>query len=312
MQWSGVAVLVWLACGCGGPGPITVRTINFETTRDQYPERMQKIAKKVANDRQVIGGERVPELIGMEELREKMTKCQGGGLWETTVTGARCFAALQKDLGQGTFGWFFDGVSYPGWFDPDEGGGAAWSDGFEVLQKNRWNIGPGIEGTTNYDRYLIEVELLHQKSKRRLRFYVTHFYPGHTAERREYRKVQASELIEKVLARATDGDLPPLLVGDFNFDSFEEDGSILLNGHFTRAPVLVAAACGSQPDSAYDIVYVAKKSSFPRSKGTYRLGRLRKLTLNPDLSDHNSLGQVMWVEPKQEREPWADPAVACP
>lgn len=293
-------------------GPLTVRTINFETTADEYPHRMAKIAKEIADDRQTTDNEPVPELIGLEEARENMTNCQGGGLWTSTVNGSKCFAALQKDLGQGTFGSFYDGVSYPAWFDPDLGGGAVWSKGFSVLQRNRWNIGPGIEGTTNYDRYLLEVELLHERSAGHLRFYVTHLYPGHTAERRRIRKDQALELINKVLSRASQHDLPPILVGDFNFDSFDEDAAILIGNHFWRAPLLVKAACGPQPDSSYDIVYIGKKASFPYSRGTYRLGRLRKVDLSPTLSDHNSLGQVMWVEAKQEREPWADPSIACP
>jgi len=91
--------------------------------------------------------------------------------------------------------------------------GAEWT----VIGRDTWQLGyncycPAVR-RANWARKMIEVVLEHKVTKDILRFYTLYFYAGDDARIRTLQAKKATNIIHD---RAQPGELPPIVVGDFN------------------------------------------------------------------------------------------------
>jgi len=294
--------------------PVMIRSVNLDKTegRRYYPRRMQRISEMVRAGWPSVG------LIGLQEVRAEMTGCRGRGQRGRRVNGARCFAQLLTDRYPGRVRSVFYQTDYPFWPDPDGGGGVAYGPEWRLLSRARFNIGPGLEcrgwSCQNYDRYLIEARLQHRSTGKILRFYNTHFYPGRSGFRKGVRATQARELVDRIRSRVRTGELPPIVVGDFNNRTSEASYGTM-EDNFWRPEQVIQDSCG-HAHMSIDRIYVGKKSAFPQTRGGFQVGPQQTLLTTQSrvsgvpASDHNASGHVLYINPDDDGRnprigPWA-------
>lgn len=122
------------------------------------------------------------------------------------------------------------------------------------------------------NRFVLENVLQHKTKGWKLRFYTTHisWVEKNTTK-------QIVDLVKWVVGRALPGELPPIVTGDFN------DGGRNLKGGTPSAGVLEMEKHFWRPmdlgwttgrveglsDTGIDVIYIGKKTSFPRSYYSY-------------------------------------------
>jgi len=239
---------------------LVVRTMNTHWSDPYYSLRLRGIAQKFYSDLSNQIG-----LIGLQEVKGEMTDCKTGN---THTNGAKCLAAELADL--------FSGNS-SGLYSAGNQTGIVVDDNWKIIEKEYWELG------WLQKRYLIEVLLEHKKNGYKLRFYSTHLSNNNEPEWWEFfwyrskkdkgqkkRAQQSKKLVKKVLRRAKTGELPPIVVGDFNssrkYETGEAEKSVkVMEKHFWR-PV------DDYPSNRgyVDIIYIGKKSSFSYRNGYYK------------------------------------------
>jgi hypothetical protein len=213
-------------------------------------------------------------IIGSQEV--------GGPLWICPIhskifeSGICCFATSLKDtfrintsaVGLGSLGivagapWKIESSQF-------------WEIGVEALSKMKfrldfWNIKRGR-------RYLLETIVVHQIKGTTFRFYSTHLSHG---DQKSQRKSQLEKIISIILARPQAGELPPIIVGDFNTtpDDKSEDSLRKFCNHFQLAH-----------SWGVDLIWVGYRKSFPQCSGSLTLISKSVVDLkNPDITDHNA------------------------
>jgi hypothetical protein len=302
------------------PDPVTfspqavfaVRTINFWQTAPHYPMRIHGLASVVhADDPQS------PGLIGIQEVKAELGRCYAvePGLWARASdrSGQRCFAAELSTL----FGESVDGHFRNKPID-DYGVGAVAGDEWWILARESWRIGTWGFGNNNmlkfgdYRHPLVELALEHKETGRRLRFYSAYFVPGRNNE--HLRLPQAQALVEIVRSRATPGELPPIVVGDFNAErTYSGDGGAppnvqLLEEHFWRPIDVHQRRTGGLSASGIDLVYIGRKASFPESQGYFDVLDGNYWISAEGNSDHNIVGALLQTaDSVQTEEPvWTE------
>lgn len=207
-----------------------------------------------------------------------MTNCQASALRDRKPNAAKCFAGLLADRYKRPVHSASRSIVF----------GNDW----KLILGATMRIGPGRVAReawgTNYDRDLDEALLVHRTSGMKVRLYNTHFWPGGN-EKKWVRKAQANDLVKLVRQRAQYGELPPILVGDFNYTSSEESERII-------GRIFSVAARDS-----IDVVYVGRPTTFTKAHGKITVkdpSRTIPLTKyryrSTTLSDvHNSPGVVL-------------------
>jgi hypothetical protein len=281
---------------------LIIRTINVHQGAADYSLRLHGIAREFHHDypRQI-------GLIGMQELaRGKMTDCPSGEVYDN---GASCLAAELMSL----YGQKAEArISEKTWLRKmQESLGVIVGDEWRIIGAKSWNIGN--------NRTLLEVYLGHKTKGYKLRFYDTHFssnkpvkwyqklwygYKSSQDQGEKRRSKQASKVIEIVRERAKPGELPPVVVGDFNagrnFVTGEAEESVQkMERYFWRPLDRFRKSCSAH--IVIDNVYIGKKESFPGSSGYLKLIkwhridiRKKPVTVNghriKELTDHNAEG----------------------
>ena len=231
----------------------------------------------VYRDNKTAGHRYSPGLIGLQEVKGSMKNCHALALRNKKPNGAKCFAGLLTDQFERPVHSTNRAIVF----------GNEW----KLLSRKTMRIGPGRVGRefwgTNYDRDLYEALLQHKASGLKVRFYDTHFWPG-KEKKKWVRKVQAKDLVKLVKKRAQYGELPPILVGDFNYTA-NEDSERIINQYFK-----VAAR------ESIDVVYVGRPSIFTKAHGKITVKNpsrnliLKDHTYNTkEFSDHNSPGALL-------------------
>jgi hypothetical protein len=157
--------------------------------------------------------------------------------------------------------------------------GAPWmiaaSAVWTISKHTRWKV--GMPFWENYHRYLLEAKLENAKNGYSLRFYSTHLTPGNEKVDNDERRNEVDNVIRIVLKQAQPGELPPIVVGDFN--AGKDDAEIeKMHQHFHIIN-----------DSSVDLIWVGRLTSFPMCKGSYVLVSTDTVYLTTaKCSDHNS------------------------
>jgi endonuclease/exonuclease/phosphatase family metal-dependent hydrolase len=223
----------------------SVRNVNTWSRGPDYACRLARIAAKLHAD-----APDAPGLIALQEVARPLR-------WPWTRDGATLLARSLEALYGSRLARCRAGdvgiVAGPEWRLVAH---RSW-----LLGRDAWLHDPG---TIPYRRYLLEAafEALRPEGRglrdsatgRRLRFYDTHLSHG---RQEEQRVEQIRRLIEVVLSRATPGELPPLLAGDFNAGPGSEVWR-LLEQHFT----LLHA-------DRVDAIWAGRPASFPHAAGAY-------------------------------------------
>ncbi len=106
-------------------------------------------------------------------------------------------------------------------------------------------------------RYLQEAELAQDRSERVLRFYTTHLSHNFADKNRDdYRHAQVQAIRAIVLGRVGAGELPPIVVGDFNFGADNPENTMSLDFELGHT-------------SGIDQIWLGRKKSFPQTTGGY-------------------------------------------
>ncbi len=274
---------------------LIVRTINVQYPGSEYPLRLRGIAQAFHRDYPHQIG-----LIGLQELGEEtLTGCLQGNTYNN---GAECLAAelnalyMQKAKAR---------ISERTWYQKGrEVLGIIVDEKWKIIDMKSWDIG--------YNRMLMEAFLEHKTKGYRLRFYNTHF--SSNAELKWYEKFwygfnsnkdkgqkKRNRLAEKVInivrERAKPGELPPVIVGDFNagrnFVSDEAELSVQkLESHFWRMIDDFRSFCTDY--TVVDNVYIGKKKSFPNSLGYFQLKKWHRIRMHkkPVIVDGHELDQL--------------------
>lgn len=269
---------------------LIVRTVNFHGIGIHYPKRVKGISEKFYNDWPSNIG-----LIGMQEVRDTMRRCPGFNISDT-IAGVKCFAKIIGKKFDSSYTWAKSGPL-----------GIVTSSNWIKLSSKSWVLGKdsmrhfGNRAT----RYLLEVKLRHKTHDWILRFYTTHLSHG---DQESQRNEQIDNLNAIISNRILAGELPPIVVGDFNFRPHTESSSnSRMNDNFSLAN-LQAVGCdeGKPTKTKIDHVWIGKKESFPNTVGHYMPIRFITTTgkdngidlksnytvgdYTGELSDHNSPG----------------------
>jgi len=257
---------------------LVVRTVNTIARWPDYPNRLSGIDELFETDWQYQIG-----AIGMQEVKEEMNSCPAGA---SNVHGTKCFAAiLAQDFGHPTT-WTAKGAV-----------GVVAGSEWQVIAYSGWELGKdswqhfGNRST----RYLNEALLRHRGNGWVLRFYNTHLSHGDQLEQRQ-------DQIDKLLGIITTrqraaGELPPVLVGDFNFRPSSEAASFnKLNASFRLINTEALGCTAGKPTRVgIDQIWVGRRPAFPTSTGTLTLLRWHTSSSGngielDGLSDHDSPG----------------------
>ena len=281
---------------------LIIRTINVHHGAADYLLRLRGIAQELHRDYPDQIG-----LIGIQELaRGRMTDCLRGELYDN---GAKCLAAELTFL----YGQKAEArISKKDWWkNIQEGLGVIVDDNWKIIDTKSWSIGN--------NRALLEVFLEHKTKGCKLRFYNTHFssnvdvkwyqklWYGHKSSRDEgekRRSAQASKVIRIVTERAKPGELPPVVVGDFNagrnFVTGRAEASVQkMEEHFWQPLDNFSNSCTGY--TVRDLIYIGKKESFPDSRGRFQLVKWHRVQMHrkplvvngrrlDELTDHNAEG----------------------
>lgn len=151
--------------------------------------------------------------------------------------------------------------------------GADW----DRVSESRWELGK--DGWRKWPkrstRYLFEVKLIHVATRRGVRFYTTHL--SHGDDQSGQRVEQIAKLLKIVRERARPGELPPIVVGDFNRLPTSRIGQ-MMDEHFALAH-----------NSNYDQIWIGRKRTFIGARGNLVPIAVSIVELEPSgLSDHNA------------------------
>lgn len=232
---------------------LIIRTANLKSSWDHFPQRMKGIAETFYIDwpyNNQIG------LIGVQEAGKK--QCCG----DTEIQGTKCLTGFIEEAFDKEADFFQEnniGIIVDGdWIIE--------SHKYKKLGQDSWNMaqGPLLERS---ERGVIEVVVSHKSKPWKLRFYNLHL--SHKEEQEDQRLEQIENLINWISGRVQEGELPPIVVGDFNFKYSLENNCYkkMCMGGFR----LLWPGNGRSPD--IDQIWWGKKESFPQTKGSYILLR---------------------------------------
>ena len=236
-----------------------VRTVNTQSyigdNANKNPIRLKGIAKKIHEDYQGQIG-----LVGMQEAKGDMTGCK---IDRTLNNAAQCLAGELAFLFESNAQGRHTGG------DMDVESGIVVGNNWKIISSKHWGIHSTFFGIGSGHRKLIEVLVKHKTTGVRLRFYSTHLSPNDKSK--DERENQATEIIKKIKERAKMGELPPIVVGDFNagrnFRTGEAEKSVrMIENDFWRP---IDSFISDSTGTGVNIVYIGRKSSFPNSNGKY-------------------------------------------
>lgn len=123
------------------------------------------------------------------------------------------------------------------------------------------NIGPPAWGPFDWGsrrRYLIGARLQVKGTK-----YVLPFYSVHLSGIKRYQKDECRKIIEIVKDNWVEGDLTPVVVGDFNFSTKDKDQYKVMNKHFSEVGI-------SYGQDSIEHIWVGREVKFPKNVGALR------------------------------------------
>ena len=285
---------------------LVVRSINVEGTSNfivgdpglDFRLRLQAFAELFRSDWPFSIG-----VIGVQQTKTDLTNCPFA---PEVDNGTRCFSrAIQREYSSlgaasrtaaavgSTVKEIELGVIAGG--DWVIEGNVSWAIGKDVLAAEwltQWF------GKTGGSRYLQEVALRHLEKGWRLRFYSTHL--SHNAGDRNHddeRRSQIENIKRTVKSQALPGELPPIVVGDFNFGANHAKNT--MSSDFSLAHEAY--------ESEIDQIWVGNLAAFPQARGTLSKVGVTTLKLKGEsrygahqfsrLSAHNSPGVAFRVLP---------------
>ena len=281
---------------------LLIRTVNVLGEHPCLTKRLLGIARLFQQEfPQAVG------VIGMQEMRE-IDDCRNAG---HTAGSGQCVVSIIKNV-YGVDSTYSSVRGKNGILAGDP-----WrivESRFWELGTKWWNIGSLLRCRKNAwpsYRYLLEAKLVHIEKGWTLRFYCTHLTRASECERLE----QAKKITAIIRKRAEPGELPPVMVGDFNAGrhlgtSVQPEESVLeLENYFYRP---TDRAC-DQTYTGIDLIYIGKKSAFPSSRGqyvpiranpVYFLGLQTRIDDFPEfcdeLTDHHSNGVSLKIVTETE------------
>lgn len=296
-----------------------VRTVNTLGKKPDYGYRLRGIANKFYEDWPSEIG-----LIGMQEVGSTIeVEFSSHGISNISsncrvsprhFSGAKCLADEMSSL----FGINAYGKQTSG--DTDVEPGIIIEDDWEVLDHDYWGIHSTFGTVGEGHRKLIMLHLRHRARGFELRFYSTHFTPGDDGgipyirkSSSDERAYQAQKVIDIVKEQARSGELPPIVVGDFNAERNLPDGAAeesveIMERDFWRPIDIYKPA-----STGIDIIYIGRKESFPASMGNFLPIERRRVEFAhvpttvdsrsfEQLTDHPSEGMRLRIDPGYSQE----------
>ena len=281
---------------------LLIRTVNVLGEHPCLTKRLLGITRLFHQEfPQAVG------VIGMQEMRE-VENCENDA---HPASGAQCLASIIKKV-------YGVDSTYSSVYGKN---GIVAGDPWRIVESNFWelgtkwwNLGSLLRCRRNAwpsYRYLLETKLVHIEKGWTLRFYCTHLTRASECEREE----QARKITAIIRKRAEPGELPPVIVGDFNAGRYlgtsvqPEESVVEMEKYFYRP---TDQACG-QTYTGIDLIYVGKKTAFPDSRGhfvsirthpVYLLGLQTRIEGFPEfcdeLTDHHSSGVSLRIVVKPE------------
>jgi hypothetical protein len=212
-------------------------------------------------------------LIGMQEVGASVSGCPNSPL---VVDGAACLAASME-------------TRY------DKRAASTYSDNLGLVVGPEWELlgqqsfslsthDDSVDPFRTFVRYLLETLLRSKTTGSTIRVYVTHLQVDEKhdlwgfGDAEPIRNDEIKQLSQIIRGRAMLGELPPIIVGDFNFSQTGEQSSFNLMSKYFK---LVG-------ENGPDHIWFGGRGSFPISKGL--VGELTRhvVYLTPTLTDHNS------------------------
>jgi hypothetical protein len=286
---------------------LVVRTANIPREEPGYPDytgRLQAVAQKMYEDWLLSLG-----LVGLQELEPSVDDCLEP---PPSATGLSCFErSLGRAYGGGTTTTSFAKLGIVA--------GAPWN----ILRGDHWKI--GSDGLFEDDRYLLEAYVRNDSTGRVFRFYTTHLshdshYPDGSLKtsRARQRVEETSALLGRIIERVQPGELPPIVVGDFNASMDQRAVYESMKARFENVGELALHCLGSDAGGApnevpFDHLWIGRPNAFTGTQGHWRIlryhtdrrgGGLDLRNAQPvrgamiPLSDHDSPGASLAVDPE--------------
>jgi endonuclease/exonuclease/phosphatase family metal-dependent hydrolase len=232
---------------------LVARSVNTKGSDAHYPLRLSGIATAFHDDWPNHVG-----IIGMQEVRASMDRCPVGS---GNINGAACFARVLASQ----FGEAATEVHYSA--APNLGivVGGEW----QIISSTSWKLGTDRDkyGPNPSERSLLEALVQHKTQPWRFRFYSTHL--SHHADQIEQRQSQIDKLRQLIKGRPRDKELPPIVVGDFNFIPVEEPSSydkMNADFHLVNEAALGCDDRGRPIQAGIDQIWVGRYTSFLRDR----------------------------------------------
>jgi len=229
---------------------LVIRTVNTKQGGSYYAKRLYGIGQEFFNDWPYQVG-----IIGMQEVKQEMDACPVG---EKEVHGARCFAQILGNL-------YGENCTYARHKPLGTVVGSDWEISIEPiayeLGKDSWN-----KFGNRSTRYLLYTLLRHRTEGWMLRFYTTHL--SHGQDQKGQRRDQIKKLRKIVKEVSIEGELTPVVVGDFNFSQDSNPNQFdRMNEDFWLANSKgLPCADGMPANGGIDHIWVGRASSFPQAK----------------------------------------------
>ena len=225
---------------------LVVRTVNTKQEDEQYPKRLEGIAGEFFADWPKQAG-----VIGMQEVKTNMDRCP---FHPADAHGADCFARIMKN----TYS-----LASASAVHRDPLGIVAAGD-WEITASDNWELGKDDIGHlgARSTRYLLEATVRDRTKGWAFRMYTTHLSHG---DQLSQRHDELDKIVDHILSRNKIGEMPPILVGDFNFQEHEEpDSYAKLNRYFWLVNDAAWHCLGGQPvTTGIDQIWVGRYESFP-------------------------------------------------
>src|SRR6266496_1787005 len=246
------------------PGDIYMlaRTVNTKGSDPDYTRRFYGIVREFhAEWPSAIG------IVGLQEVHsglEDMIDCYGVTAADGWQAGhvVNCFGYQFIKQYDSSVTWAWHGTL-----------GIIVGHPWKIASTKGWEIGKdSIKMLGNRStRYLLEAKLENSATNDKVRVYVTHLsHHSDKSAQHDQRSDQIDNIIDHVTDRWTSGELPPLLIGDFNFHPNDErDNYNKLHNHFSLATksFVGCTSNGNPTEIGVDHIWVGRRTSFPSNIG---------------------------------------------
>jgi hypothetical protein len=231
-----------------------------------YNERLDAAARLFLEDWKPS-----PGIVALQEAADSLRLCEQNMPGDTKVT--TCLAVklgklFGRPMERATTGQDL-GITWPA------------DDWLRMPGGGVWKLPPikqGFMGLNHAHSYIQAIKLIHRQKKWRVTIVNTHLahnsWPakdGSVKDRSDVRARQLDKLLPIIDGIVTNGELPPILVGDFNFDYHETPNVRRVQQRFSlaNAPGIAALSDGRPTRTSVDHIWTGRPDHFSRTAGEW-------------------------------------------